>query len=44
MDETGVPWKPSGLRIGIVTTVARVAAAVCVQSLAWELPHAAGTA
>ena len=34
----GVPWWPMGKGLSIVTAMA------CVQSLAWELPHALGMA
>ena len=40
--ESEVPLWHSGLRIGIVTAAAWIAAVAQVQSLAWELPHAAG--
>ena len=36
--QTGVPWGPAGKGSGAVTGMARI------QSLAWDLPHAAGAA
>ena len=40
--EEGVPWLFSGLRTWCCRCGSSVAAVVWFQSLAWELPHAAG--
>ena len=40
----GVPWWPSAIGSSIITAVPWVIAVILVQSLARELPHAAGVA